>query len=436
MKSPNELFKLPDIKFERKLGLIIILIFFGGLFIWIFFTKIESAAIAPGKITVIGSNRVIENYDGGILEEIKIKDGQRVKKGQILLVLDKTEASVAFTINQQAFFSLLSMKARLESELNEQTQVIYPKEIISNEIYSAVKATVSLQNRIFVENNASFNRDIEIYKQEIYQIQKQMGGSEAQLRSLQTQLVFLNKELKEMRALEAERLIKQSQLFALEREAANVNGQIGQQQAQIAMYQEKVGQTQLQINALRDKRKKELLDQLHDTQEKLDEITQRYKAADARLARTIIISPIAGVVSNLKVHTVGEVIKPGEPLMDIVPTGEEMTATVRVNPLDIDVVHPGLVAKVRLTAYKQRTTPLVMGTVDDVSADALQDERTDRSYYEASIVIDAKELARLKNVSLYPGMPVEAMIITNRLSPFMYFMDPIIRSFEKAFREQ
>src|SRR3990167_5144536 len=166
MKKPNELFKLPDIKVEKKLGLLIILIFFGGLLIWVLFTKIESAAIAPGKITVIGSNRVIENYDGGILEEIKVKEWQRVKKGQVLLILDKTEAQVAFTINQQAYFSLLSMKARLESELSEKAQVIYPQEIVSKQIYPEIKELISLQNQIFTENNVSFNRDIEIYKQE------------------------------------------------------------------------------------------------------------------------------------------------------------------------------------------------------------------------------------------------------------------------------
>ena len=189
------------------------------------------------------------------------------------------------------------------------------------------------------------------------------------------------------------------------------------------------------MNALIDKHRKELLDELKTSKQKIADLQEKTYAQKDILTRTTIRAPITGKVVGLKVHTIGGVIKPGEVIMDIVPTNAKMLVEAKVNPLDIDVVHPGLTAKVRITVFKQRTTPLLLGKVTNVSADSFQDERTGEYYYQTEVSINDKELKKLQGEALYPGMPVEVMIITNRLTPWQYFIDPIKRSFSHAFRE-
>ena len=198
---------------------------------------------------------------------------------------------------------------------------------------------------------------------------------------------------------------------------------------------QKMGETRMQILSLRQQQKKEVLDELRDTQEKLAEELEKEKAAADTFRRTFIVAPQAGIVHDLKVFTQGGVIRAGEAIMEVVPDKVKLIIQAQVNPNDIDVVHKGLEAQVRLTALKARTTPTLTGRVIHVSADALVDRQTKASYFEALVAINPGQLKRLRNVKLYPGMPVEVLIISHKITPWDYFVAPIKSSMQRAFRE-
>jgi HlyD family type I secretion membrane fusion protein len=425
----------PNIFREKWIGVFIVVVFFGGFGLWAALSPLDSAAIAPGVITVTGHRRVIQHYEGGIVKAIYVKDGSKVKKGQLLIELDETEAQASAQITENKKLEQLAVQTRIIAELKDSDKLEYPDIFKQYIKLPKVKELMDIQLAIVKANNKSFNNEINIYNQQIHQLHKQIEGIKAQYLSNTEQLKFINQELVGVRKLAKEKLIKQSRLLSLEREAASLTGKQGKNNSETATLEQKIGETQLQISALKNKRRKELLAELRETQKILNETLEKYKTLKNVLARTDIRATIAGTVVQLNVHTINRVIKPGETLMEIVPKDAELVIDARINPLDIDVVHEGLNAKVQLSALKPRTTPLLLGKVTHVSADTLKDEKTGQSYYKATVKINPEELRKTQGKELFPGMPVEVMIITNRLTPWEYFIDPINRSFSHAFKE-
>jgi HlyD family type I secretion membrane fusion protein len=230
-------------------------------------------------------------------------------------------------------------------------------------------------------------------------------------------------------------LEKRPTLLGLERALAQLEGTRGQQLGLIARTEQAIGEAKLQIASLRNTQAKEVAAELRDAQTKLGELEDRLRAAADIQGRTQIAAPQSGRVVNLRHYTPGGVVKPGEPLLDVVPQDDKLVIEARVSPLDIDTVHAGLDAEVKLTAFKQRRLPVLVGQVTSVSADALVDERTGQSFYTAQIELAADELARLNDIHLYPGMPAEVLVLTGARTPLEYFLDPLRDSFRRAFRE-
>lgn len=224
-------------------------------------------------------------------------------------------------------------------------------------------------------------------------------------------------------------------LLALKRETARLKGDRDKNKALIAGAEQKIGEAKLQLILLDDERMKKILDQLSSVRSELSDALPKYEVARDVQVRTDIISPEDGTVFNLQYHTVGSYIQPGATVMEIVPSQDQLVVEAYVNPLDIDVVKPGLEANVILSAYKQRNMPQIHGKVTKVSADAVANPNTGASYYIAHIEIPSEELSRINNVKLYPGMPVQVMIVTGKQSPFHYFFRPVRESFNRAFRE-
>lgn len=418
-------------------GLIVIGVFVGGFSLWAGLAPLESASLASGKIIVAGYHRTIQHLEGGIVKAIYIKDGVAVKKDQVLLQLDDYQAKIALQLRRDEVFELLGIDARLQAEKNNDSQITFSSRLLAESSNAKVQEIMKGQNAIFQANEKAFQANITILEQQISQVTEQIKGIESTNESTLKQLKLINEEETSVAYLEKRKLIERSRLLSLQREAARLNGMIGESQSKIAMLHQHAGEIKLKIVTLKKERNKEILTELRETQQKLSATIEKEKSADDVLTRTTIYAPQSGIVVGLKIHTVGGVIKPGEPIMDIVPNQEKLVIEARVNPNDIDVVHKGLVAKVQLVAFKSRTTPTLLGTVTEVSADTYTDEKTGAPYYLAQIVIDKDELNRLPTIQkLYPGMPVEVMIITEKLTPWQYFIAPISQSFHKAFREQ
>jgi HlyD family type I secretion membrane fusion protein len=431
MKTANA----PDVKKILLYSTIIMFVFIGGFLIWALFAPLETGAIAPGSVVVAGYRRTIQHLEGGIVKKLCVVDGSEVKKSEILLTLDNTQAQAGVQINQSELWELASIEARIHAELDNADKITFPLKVATEKSQVAINI-ISLQQALFITNQQTFNRSVAIYNDEIQQLKEEINGTNAQINSIKDQLGYIHKELTDVKILAAKKLIKQSRLLALQREEASLTGHLGELTAKIAELQQKIGEISLHIIDLTDKRRKELLGELRETQRKLNEITERQKANEDILARTEIRSPIDGTVFNLKVHTIGGVIRPGEAIMEIVPQHEILMIEARLSPMDIDVVHVGLVAKVIFTGLSQRNNPKLLGKVTQISADAFSDPQTNRSYYIVKVMIPGKELKKVNLQTLYPGMPAEVMIVAQKATPWEYLTTPIIRSFNRAFREQ
>lgn len=425
-----------NIKREIIIGCIIIIAFFGVFGGWAALAPLESAAIAPGTIAIYGKHKSIQHLEGGIVDTINVKENSLVKKGQVLLTLQKTQPEANLQITQYDLMKQMVIKARLEAELHNNKSMSLPKAVIDNKDNEKITAILSSQQSIFETNVKNMDEMLSIHHKRIQEVKEQLMGQEQRLSASKRQYKLIQKELVDVKILAEKRLVKQSRLLSLQREEARLEGQIGDDHATIDNNQRNIVEIELEIQSLINNRSKELLAELHETQQKIAELSEKHHAQTDVLSRTIIRAPISGRVVGLKVHTIGGVIAPGEVLMDIVPTNAQLIVEARVSPLDIDIVSPGLTAKVRVSVFRQRDVPLIIGKVTDVSADSFTDERTGDSYYLAQIDLPRSEIKKLPGGSLYPGMPVEVMIITQKLTPWQYFIAPISRSFNHAFREE
>jgi HlyD family secretion protein/epimerase transport system membrane fusion protein len=292
------------------------------------------------------------------------------------------------------------------------------------------------QEQIFETRSRSFDGRSKILRQQVGQLRSQIGGLQAQVASEERQIELIAEETTDVRGLYRKGLERKARLLALEREAALLEGSKAQHLAEIARAGQAIGETQLQIFNLKDRFAAEIASELSDVQAQLVDTEEELDAAQDVLRRQDVRAPIAGTVVDLRLFTAGGVIEPGKPILDIVPRDDELLVEAEVRPLDIDVVKPGLEAQVRLTAFKERSTPTLRGRVRHVSADHFVDERTGAAHYRAEVRIDVEALAQLDGLELYPGMPAEVLIMTGKRTVWDFLARPVEDSFARAFREQ
>ena len=272
--------------------------------------------------------------------------------------------------------------------------------------------------------------------QKISQIKEEIKGVGAQYQSNIEQYKYIKEEVESMEQLEKQKLIERPKLLELKRTAAKLKGLQGENISQVAVLKQKIAEIGSQIETLKFDRRKDILVELRETQQKLADLVKKEVVEKDVLERTEIRSPRNGSVVSLNVHTVGGVVKPGEPLMEIVPE-EKLVIEANLSPMDIDIVHKGLRAKVQLVAFKMRNTPDLTGVVTHVSADAYTDPNTQQPYYQVKIELGKDQMERLQHgQELYPGMPVQVMILTHSQTLFEYMAAPLTESFHRAFREK
>ena len=421
----------------RWFGLAVLSIFFGGFALWSTLAPIESAAIAMGAVKVLGSRRIIQHLEGGIVKKIFVRDGKVVKKGQVLIQLEDTKAKTALSLTLSEVSQLLAIEARLQAERDGAKNIVFSKRLLNAAKKSKkVMSLLHVQKAILTANNGSFTGNVAILHQQIGQLQEQIKGVKAQLKSNIEQYKYIQQEVVSVQHLANKKLIEIPKLLELQRAAAQLQGARGENVAQISMIEQKIGETRTKINTMRFDRRKSVLLELRETQQKLADALKKEVVERDIFERTQIRSPQNGEIVGLQVHTIGGVVQPGEALMEVVPEAK-LEIEANIDPVHIDVVKKGLNAKVQLVAFSARNTPTLNGIVSHVSADAYTDEKTGMQYYRATIELGKGELQRLKKDQvLSPGMPVQVMIITDKRTLFSYLMSPVVDSFHRAFREQ
>jgi HlyD family type I secretion membrane fusion protein len=426
----------PPIRNAARFGVIVALLFFGTFFIWAVFAPLETAALAPGKIVSSTNRKTIQHLEGGIIHKIYVHEGSKVKAGDPLIKLDDTQARTKYDLLNSQLIEFYATEARLVAERDEQQTITFPEVILKQSDNPEIKKVMTVQETIFNNDKTTFVDHVKILQQRISQLEKQIEGYKAQINSNEEQFKFITKELEALKELDKKQYADKPRIWSLERESAKLTGSRGELVAAISQVEQKIGETQQEIIALKNTTRKEILDKLTDTQRKLIDTLEYIKSTEDILRRTIITAPHNGVIMNLQEHTISGVIGAGKDIMDIIPDDDALVVEARISPLDIDIVHQGLPAKVKLIAFKQRNLPAIDGVVTEVSADSFFDSQINSSYYRARITIAADQLKKLPNMKLYPGMPVEVMIIVDKRTPWEYFMTPIKDSYDKAFREQ
>jgi HlyD family type I secretion membrane fusion protein len=426
----------PPIRNASRFGIIILIVFFGLFGIWSITAPIETGALAPGKIVSSTNRKTIQHLEGGIVRKIYVKEGSVVKSGDPLIKLEDTQARTKYDLLHSQIVEYTATEARLIAQRDDKDVIQFPENLLKQANYPEVKKLMDVQENIFQNNKKTYADNLKILQQRILQLENQIAGLKVQVNSNDSQLEFIKKELDALRELDKQRYADRPKLWALERESSKLQGNRGELIANIAQTDQKIGETQQQIIAYKNTTRKETLDDLTVTQRRLADAIEYEKSTEDILRRTVIIAPQNGVIVNMQEHTVSGVISPGKDIMDIVPTDDMLVVEARISPMDIDIVHTGLQAKVKLVAFKQRSMPAVDGVVSEVSADSFFDSQTNSSYYRARINISADQLKKIGNVKLYPGMPVEVMIIVDKQTAWQYFITPIKESYHKAFREQ
>ncbi|MPZ41483.1 MAG: HlyD family type I secretion periplasmic adaptor subunit [Rhizobiales bacterium] len=417
-------------------GIAVCLFVVFGLGGWAVVAELNGAVIASGTVVVESELKKVQHPTGGVVGELRVKNGDEVKAGDVVLRLDETVTRANLAVVTKSLDELAGRRTRLEAERDDAETIAFPDELLVRAASAApVQKIVNGERRLFDARRSAHAGQKAQLGERIAQLREQMGGLDAQRRSQLNQIAFIGDELEAVQDLYQKRLVPITRLVSLQRETARLEGQHGQIIASIAEAKGKIGETELQIIQLDQERRAEALKELREIEGKIGELIEGKIAGEDQLKRIDLRSPQDGVVHELAVHTVGGVVGAGETVMLVVPRADALAIDAKVLPQDIDHVLAGQPAVVRLSAFNMRTTPEVKATVTRVSAETSKDEGTGLTYYIARIALAPGESRRLDNLQLVPGMPAEVYIQTGERTALSYFVKPLSDQFARAMKD-
>lgn len=416
------------------LALAILVIGFGA---WAVGTEIAGAIVTSGRVEVDRNRQIVQHIDGGVVTEIKVEEGDRVELGQILMQLDGAELTLERTVAEGQLWELMARRGRLEAERDEVSEIVFDPDLVAIADSSQEAAgLMSGQSRLFAARADTLNKNLDQLAKRKAQIQSQIVGIDAQNVALTQQLDLIKAELKDQQALLDKGLAQATRVLALRREEANLAGRVGELQASRAQAEGRVTEIEIEALALASTRREEAITTLRDLRYRELELSQRRRHLMSKIENLDIRAPVAGLVYGLQVFASQSVIQPAEPLLYIVPQDRPLVAAVQVPTIHVDQVYPGQTVTLKFSAFDQRTTPDLEGSVVHISADAFQDDQTGGSFYKAEIELLEGEVEKLPaEASLVPGMPVDAFFRTRDRTPWEYLTKPLTDYFVRAFRE-
>lgn len=417
-------------------GALIVFLTFAGFGGWAAMAPLNSAATASGTIVVQSSRRDVQHLDGGIVAQILVRDGDVVKEGDVLMRLDPVRAGAQLSIVRGQLDAALALQARLRAEQEGLPRIRFPEALTSRANDPAVAEALTSQEQVFLARRSALEGQIMILQRRIAQFREQMTGLNAQSASRARQISLIAQELTGVRTLASQGYAPMVRVLALEREIARLDGERGEHIAAVARSEQAIGEAELQILQLTHSFREEVAGSLQTAQNQIFELQERLTATEDTMRRLDLTSPSDGVVVGLSVFTVGGVITPGRTVMQIVPDQDTLVVEAQLNPTDIERVLVGQSAVVSFPALVQRTIPTLTGTVIQVSADRLVDERTGAPYFKSRILLDASSRELLGDRRLIPGMPADVMIATGERTALLYLTNPIIQAVRHAMRER
>ena len=419
-----------------RLGLLCLVLLVAGLGGWAATARLEGAVIAPGKLQVERRRQVVQHPDGGVVAEILVREGDVVAAGEPLVRLDGTAIRSELAVLESELYELIARRGRLEAEMAGRGAIRFAPELRGAAGADAdVRALLDGQQALFEARRDTMEREIEAMRAKRAQIEEQVAGLEVQMGSLGRQRALIEEELEAQRRLLAKGLAQASRVLALEREAAQIDGERGRLTSESARLASEASGIDIEVLRLGAARREEAIATLRDLGVRELELRERRIALRERLSWLELRAPVGGVVLEMGVHALRAVIRPAEPVLHIVPTASPLVVAAEVGPSEIDSVRPGQEAVLRFPAFNARTTPELRGIVSKVSPDALLSEQTGRDFYRAEVLLSEGEVARLDGRRLVAGMPVEVFIRTGARTPLEYLLKPVTDYLEHAMRE-
>jgi membrane fusion protein, type I secretion system len=417
-------------------GCTAVLVLVGGIGGWATNTEISGAVIAPGQLVVDSNVKKIQHPAGGVVGELRVKDGDFVKEGDVVARLDVTQTRANLAIVTKALDELAARQARNEAERDGAARVSFPADLLARVGDPDVLHVTRGEQTLFELRGLAREGLKAQSREQIAQLEQQIQANVEQVAAKAKEIDWIQQELKGIRELWKQNLIPFSRLTALERDAARLEGERGALVATIAQTRGRIAETRLKIIQVDEDLRTEVGKDLAEIRGKKSELTEKRVAAEDQLKRTDLIAPQDGKVFQRSVHTIGGVIQAGEAIMLIVPDADTLIIEAKVAPQQIDQLHLGQQATLRFAAFNQRTTPELNGEVIRIGADVTQEEKKNEAYYSVRIRISDSELARFEGLKLVAGMPVEAFIQTAPRTVMSYLVKPMHDQITRAFRER
>jgi HlyD family type I secretion membrane fusion protein len=415
-------------------GAVLGVLLFAGAGGWAATTQLTGAIIASGMVKVDQNLKAIQHRDGGIVSEIAVREGDFVNEGQIMFRLDDAETRAELSIVKHQLVELLARQSRLVAERDNLLKIDFGSG--QRDLLSANPAAFVGETRLFVGNLQNRESQKQQLKLGIAQLEEEINGLSAQRDAKLDELVLVEFEHKKIKGLTDKKLMETSRKYVIDREMAKLKGEGSEIYASIARAKARMSEIGLQIIAIDEAARTEAQRELSTVDPKISELKEKKVAIEDRLRRTDIRAPLTGTINELFIHTIGGVITPAEKLATIVPARAALKIQAKLSPTDIDQVFYGQPARMRFSAFNQRTTPELFGKIAYVSPATSSDPTSGDVYYSADVTVSDDELAKLGGSSLLPGMPVEVFISTEERTAFSFLAKPLADQFSRAFKEQ
>jgi len=421
---------------EIRIGLVIVGAALGGFILWAGTVPLDEGVPAQGKLVVESQRKRIEHLTGGIVGSIRVKEGQRVRVGDELLVLDETQSGAALRAAEQQWWASLAVESRLEAELAGSTSLRFPQELQSRRDNPLVSSIIAAEQETFRTRRAAFAGEIGIMRGSQAGLEQQLRSLDALRSGRERQVSLLSEQMTAASALREQGYVSRNQALEVERQLVETQSRQGEDLASITATQARLAELRLRESQYRVDHRRDLEALMSDARRDSAMLAEKVAALRDTHSRLSIRAPVSGTVVDLAVTTVGGVVRAGDRVMDIVPDGDELVVEARLDPRFVDRVRPGLPADLHFDAYMNLAMrPLVTGEVKVVSADVMTDERSGAPYYTLRVAIPASERARLGDVQLQPGMLCSVMVKTGEHTLMAYLARPLLRRFSGALSE-
>lgn len=419
-----------------RLGTRFLLIGFGGFVLWAALAPLDQGVAANGTVVVADKRKTVQSLTSGLVQKLNVREGDTVKQGQALIVLDATTARAQREMSMSQFITSRAVEDRLEAEIRNLPQIVFSKDLTALENDPRVAEAMNLQRQLFRARRESLQSEIAILGETMQSQQTQLEGLVAVRKNRESQVQWFNEELKGMREMAKDGYIPRNRLLQLERNAAESNGSLADTIANIGRIQNNIAETKLRQISRRQEFQREVAAQLTDVQKDTRALKERLDALNFDVANTVIRAPIDGMVVGLNTHTVGGVVQGGQPLMDVVPTNEPMMVEAQVDPSMSAKVHPGMPVDVNFVALNQTKTPVIEGTVETFSADRIIDPKTGQPFFLVQVKVTKEGMQKIGKQPIRSGMPVTVVIRSGERTMLQYLIKPLTDRMHFAFTEE